>query len=362
MKKKHFTPVLLIVLLWLGLTLFAWLKPADDISQSERRKLDQFPTLSVSSVLSGSYMEKFDAAATDQFPMREAFRQLRAAFSVRIFGQLDSHAIITYEGYLEKLNTAIDSASLSHAAERIQAMRDTLFPDSNVWLAIVPEKGYYLPDEAGYPFLNYDALIAEMREHLAFADYVDLIGTLQLESYYKTDSHWRQEMLAETAGVLADALGVSLSGQYETELLTETFRGVYAGQSALPVNAEPMYRLTNEILDGCTVFNHETGASTGLWHEEKLTARDPYDIYLSGAASLLTIENPAAEDDRELIVFRDSFGSSLIPLLAEGYRTITVIDTRYIRPELLPEYVDFTGRDVLLLYSTGLLNQSSTLR
>ena len=41
---------------------------------------------------------------------------------------------------------------------------------------------------------------------------------------------------------------------------------------------------------------------------------------------------------------------------------ITVIDTRYINPSLLSDYVDFDSCDVLFLYSTLLLNDSYTLK
>ena len=46
---------------------------------------------------------------------------------------------------------------------------------------------------------------------------------------------------------------------------------------------------------------------------------DKYDIYLSGASSIIDIVNPTSNSNKELIVFRDSYGSSLIPLLIDGY-------------------------------------------
>ena len=95
---------------------------------------------------------------------------------------------------------------------------------------------------------------------------------------------------------------------------------------------------------------------------QKLESRDLYDIYLSGAAALLRIENPAAEGGRELVVFRDSFGSSLIPLLVKDYAVVTVVDTRYIAPNLLGQYVEFSAQDVLFLYSTLILNSSGALQ
>jgi len=357
--KKKLNPVLLIAVLWIVVSVFCWLKPAQDISDSERRKLDQFPKLTLSSVMNGGFMEKFESASTDQFPLRESLRKLKAAFSTGVYMQLDNHGIVTYEGSLEKLNGPVSQSSLQKAQDKLQSLYEKLFPDSRVFLAIVPEKGYYIPEDAGYPMTDYAEIL---KLELPFAEKIDLTGTLELDSYYLTDSHWRQEKITETATHLANAMGVTLSGDYTAETVKEDFLGVYAGQSGLPVRAESITILRNDILDGCTVYNHETGKTTGLYDLDGLHNRDPYDVYLSGAVPLLDIENPNATTDKELIVFRDSFGSSLIPLLCEGYRHITVVDIRYIQSIALPKFVDFHGQDVLYLYSTGVLNNSTMLR
>ena len=85
-------------------------------------------------------------------------------------------------------------------------------------------------------------------------------------------------------------------------------------------------------------------------------------MFLSGSKSLLTIENPNATTDKELIIFRDSFGSSIAPLLAEGYAKITLVDIRYMSPNMLGNFMEFTDQDVLFLYSTGVLNNSITIK
>ena len=77
---------------------------------------------------------------------------------------------------------------------------------------------------------------------------------------------------------------------------------------------------------------------------------------------VITIENPSAATDKELIVFRDSFGSSLSPLLVEGYAKVTVVDIRYISPVLLGNFIEFHGQDVLFIYSSLVLNNSSTIK
>ena len=100
-----------------------------------------------------------------------------------------------------------------------------------------------------------------------------------------------------------------------------------------------------------------------LWEDKLLDlGREPDRQFLGGSRALLTITNPAASSDRELLLFRDSFGSSIAPLLAEGYAKITLIDIRYISPELLDRFVTFDGQDVLFLYSVSVLDHSETIR
>ena len=61
-------------------------------------------------------------------------------------------------------------------------------------------------------------------------------------------------------------------------------------------------------------------------------------------------------------MFRDSFGSSLAPLLVDGYAKITLVDIRYISPALLDRFIAFDDQDVLFLYSVSILNSSETIK
>ena len=99
-----------------------------------------------------------------------------------------------------------------------------------------------------------------------------------------------------------------------------------------------------------------------MYDMEKAGGKDPYEMFLSGTRAVLTVENPQAVTEKELIVFRDSFGSSLVPLLMEGYQKITVLDIRYVNSSMLGQFVEFGGQDVLFLYSTMLLNNSLALK
>lgn len=110
------------------------------------------------------------------------------------------------------------------------------------------------------------------------------------------------------------------------------------------------------------MYDFQNDREISIYDMEKARGRDPYEIYLSGAISLITIENPNATTEKELIIFRDSFGSSLAPLLVEGYAKITLVDIRYLRSDMLSKFITFENQDVLFLYSTLVLNNSETLK
>ena len=94
----------------------------------------------------------------------------------------------------------------------------------------------------------------------------------------------------------------------------------------------------------------------------KMKKNDKYDVFFSGAVPIITAENPLNPDGKELVIFRDSYGRSILPLMVEDYAKITVIDIRYQIPQILLMGVNFENADVLFLYSTLILNNSSELK
>ena len=364
-KKVRILLVSLVAALWLGLSVVAWLAPAEEMSEAERRKLKQLPEISAESILSGKFMTDFESYTQDQFPLRDAFRRLKAVFSYDVLHKKDNNGIYIADGFAAQMEYPLDQRQLDGAAAKFQKIYDLYLKDNcdNILFAVVPDKGYYLAEENGYLSMDYDTVYETMAQ-LTWAQQVDIRDCLSGRDYYRTDTHWRQERLLPVAQKLTAALGVTAPSMedYTVTALERPFYGVYYGQAALPMEPETMYLLENDLLSSCTVTNHETGKTASVYDLDKLTSRDLYDVYLSGPAALLTIENPNAATDKELIVFRDSFGSSLIPLLIGDYATVTVIDTRYVVTEYVGNFVDFQGQDVLMLYSTLVLNNSDALR
>ena len=365
MKKVRFFGLMALAFLWAALTCAAWFGPTEDFSDTERRNLAQFPKLNVQTVLDGKFMTEFESYTLDQFPLRDSFRQLKALFHYNALGQKDNNDIYIVHDYAAKLEYPLNETSVANAVKKFNHLYEKYLTGSeNIVVSVVPDKGYYLAEPNGYPAMDYEALFEAIRQGMPWAEFADITDLLDAGDYYRTDTHWRQERIGKVAETLCEALGTDCfrEGELTPEVVERPFYGVYYGQAALPMDAESLYVMNGEILDGCTVYNHETGKTTGIYDWEKLQSRDLYDVYLSGAAALLTIENPNAKTDKELVIFRDSFGSSLIPLLLKDYKTVTVVDIRYIASDYVGSYVDFHGQDVLFLYSALVLNSSTTLK
>lgn len=355
-----------VIGIWLVLTVLVWLTPTKDISEAERRPLAQFPALNTGTLLSGKFMSEFEDYTLDQFPARDAFRQLKSLFHYYVLGQKDNNGIYITDGYAVQQEYPLNTESVLHATDRFQYIYEKYLQgtESDIYSAVIPDKGYYLAEESGHLSMDYEALFSQVEMQMPFAEFIDLTESLGKASYYYTDTHWRQEKLLPVAQTICDAMEMAVPKQEEftASKLQRPFYGVYYGQAALPLQPEALYILESDRLNSCRVYDFETGDYRKVYDMEKLDSKDLYDVFLSGARSLLRIENPGAGTDRELIIFRDSFGSAVAPLLVSEYKTVTLVDVRYISSELLDRYLEFKGQDILFLYSTLVINNGTTIK
>ncbi len=358
-KRNGRAVIILTSMIFFGMSLWCMGKPKEEFSPSERRHLAEIPKFTADEVLSGRFMRHFEEYAADQFPMREEFRRLNSVFQFYVLGKKEVNNIYVTNGYAEKLMVKADRDAAEKWLNRILYICDTYAGDNRVFLSLIPDKNYFFSRESGYPFLDYQEFTGMFLHGTRdVAEYIPLEEVLSLENYYATDLHWKQETLEGVADTLAGGMGISLSFPYDVGEVDAPFYGVYYGQASLPLKPDKLKYLYGPLTEKLIVTCYDSGKpeKIPLYDMEKAYGRDAYEMFLSGSKALLTIENPESKNDRELVMFRDSFGSSLAPLLAEGYKKITLVDIRYISMERIGEFVDFEGADVLFLYHLQVLN------
>ncbi len=357
-----------IILLWIGIliifggALLCLFWPKEGFSLSERRELEKFPEVSVESLLSGDFMADFEKYATDNFPFRDAFRSIKAHLSYSVLAQRDNNGIYLHDGHIASMDYPYNAGSVEYAASRFSYLYQKYLQNANVYLSVIPDKSSLLAEDAGVLGYDVNLLISNLKGKMPYAQYIDICDTLTAEDYYKTDSHWRQEALLDTADRLAQGLGVTIDKNLTTHTAETDFYGVYYGQAAIGGKGDRISYLTNDTIDRMTAYDHQNQKEIPIYDTARLEGHDPYELFLSGPLSLVTVKNPACQNGKRLVVFRDSFGSSITPLLAQGYSEVTLVDIRYIGLDYVSSLVEYDGADVLFLYSTSVLNNSKTIK
>lgn len=333
------------------------------VSPSERRQLEELPAVSAERLVSGRFFRDIDAYTRDHFPFRESLRRVKAMERFYLFARLENNGIGLFDGMAVKVETALHEEYITDNVTLWRTLKETCFPDNRAAFAVIPDKNYFLADRT--PHWDYDAFFSLVRENAPQdAEEIDLTGLLSLSDYYATDIHWRQEKIVPVAGTIADALGVRWDpAESYTRQNAGNFYGVYYGQSALPLAPEPLHYLENDTLAQAKAFLWQAGEEGFLTEEVPIYTpangklADPYNLFLSGPQPAVELVNPGAGNGKTLILFRDSFASSLAPLLLSGYERILLWDTRYLPVSylsFLPEI--YAQADLLFLYTTTTLN------
>ena len=331
----------------------------EDISRTERRHLKQFPEFTFAQFIDGNFVDEFEEYSLDQFPFRDSFRSLKANFNYHVFNQLDNNDIYLNEDGIFKIEYPTDTKSIDEFVIKINNIISHLNENNHVYAMIVPDKNYYVDDKV-FLKLDYDLLYAKMDE--LNSENIDIRDLMNIDDYYQTDPHWRQEKLDKVVKRMSEVMDFPyIKIDYQQNIYPD-FYGAYYGQAALKRNPESLVYLTHDIFDQSVVTYLENPQLHQVYNVDKLQTMDAYEVFLDGASSFITIQNENSNTDKELVVFRDSFGSSFVPLLIPYYSRITVIDIRYITSDYYLDKVDFINQDVLFLYSTLLVNNSYSLK
>jgi len=361
MKYINLVITAIFIIIICGLTVPGLFKEPAEISVSERRKLAQSPKISVAKVLDGSFAEDYRDYLQDQAVMREDFRAIKSFVERKMLLKKENNEVYIVDNNLYDKFYGINQRYIERAATLIDSIIDSINSDK-IYLSIIPSKAQML-DRSKY-LLSDQNLIADYLEKHVNAEYVDLMGLATKGNenlFYATDHHWTTEGAIQAYKILATAMGYEPITNYTFELVTDSYVGSYYGKAASKsIEKDKMYLAHNEYLDSMTVRRYETLENykdfDSIYFRDKIDSLDPYDVFIGGLGPITVIENDRAQSNEELIMFKDSYSHSLAPFLAQHFKKVTLFDLRYVRKELIFKNFDLTGKTVLFIYSTTILN------
>lgn len=247
----------------------------------------------------------------DHFALRRPLASLWAGLNASVFNtSVEEQIMLGKDGWLFYTDTAedcmgmgLDDGLLRHAANNLSLIQEYLESEGmDFCFVIAPNKGSLYPemlpdyvkgDRSGANAVRLLPMLEQCGVNTA-----DLFSAFENEEilYYETDSHWNSKGAALGADEILRSLGRDSNFYFGSFVAGEEHRGdlhemLYPAGSHTETNLVPS----------------EAFSFTSL----KDTA--------GGNAINIQTENPAAEG--RLFCWRDSFGVSLYPYLAESFQT-----------------------------------------
>lgn len=323
-----------------------------DISDFERRKLV------TRNDLKEDPLNNLDKYLSDQIPFRDGLISFDSFLDRYILQDKEDNGVYLYNGNIIEKNYPLNDTSLDNFIKKLNYVKYNYLINSNVYYAIIPDKSFFLNDD--YLKINFEYLYDKLNNELDFSS-IDLLAKFKLDDYYKTDIHLKQESYNKIIKDIINKMNLDYKHvEYENRVY-KNFYGASYSKVAKFIKPDDISILYNDSISKSKVKHLEYGYKN-VYDEYMLDSSDMYNVFLSGPSAVLEIINEECDNDKELIIFRDSFASSLAPLLIPYYKKITLVDLRYIKMDMVSDYVDFKNKDVLFLYSTLIVNNSNILK
>ncbi len=339
--------------------------PDIKISNAERRKMAQFPNITMSSILNKKNMNDLDKYLEDQFPLREKFKGIDTSVKFNFFSMSDIDNLYISDGYIIKQEYPLNSDMLKNYINKVNYICSNYLEGMDVYHVIIPDKNYYSHSNLHLK-MDYSSMFYKIKNDIKSVKHIDIYDLLDLDCYYNSDIHWKQEKLIPIKNRILKVMKNYISNDNLSNYIENRyypFYGSYYGEllsSNVPLDT--IKYLSNDVIDNAHIDNIEKSKVTSVYDIDELSNIDSYSVFLSGPSAFITIYNDNSKNSDELVIFRDSFASSLIPLFIENYSKITLIDIRYIDMKNVVKLIEFKDQDVLFLYSTFVINNSNILK
>ena len=214
MKRK----LIVLAVIFFVITAACWVWPDAEMSDAERRKLQQMPQLSLENVMNGSFMSDFESYTLDQFPLRDQLRSLKALAEYNLFQKKDNNDLYEADGYVAKILYPYNAGSVSNAAKKFGEIYENFLKGNceNIYASVIPDKSYYMAYENGYPNLDHNPLVSSLFSAMSYAKMIPLSDYMELDDFYnkliaERIAEKKQAQLQNTPYKKMDMLEVLLS-------------------------------------------------------------------------------------------------------------------------------------------------------
>lgn len=412
---------LFLALLCIGF-LVSWMFPLrPKHSESEKRDLTAFPTLSIQSLSSGDFFDGINLWFSDTFPFREAMvtanSKLKSlyGFGSRIYGLTDEQAdeipdepnepavlpVEDFDTIDETIGDAIEvdnalvqnlgtivvvndaayeiynfsqtvadkyAAIINHSAQMLEGVSDVydLVIPTSVDITMPDNERAKINSSSQADAIRY--IFSCMTPQVHSVNVYNALRSHRTEYiYFRTDHHWT----ARGAYYAYTQFCRTMQTQPKpldafTEYKFDGFKGSFASETKKNTSLEN---------HPDTIFAYDPIAETTLTYTQKngksmewkiisdvtdWSATAKYSTFIGGDNPYTIITNASVPDGKKCLVVKESFGNAFVPFVAADFSEVHVVDYRYWRGNV-NNFAKEHGIDVVLFINNISATRNSSL-
>lgn len=352
--------VTIFLLILSGMSVFGFAAGDERYSEKENRYLAIKPDLDSGNLLNGKYQEDYETYLADKTIFRNKWIELKTYIELASLKKDVNGVYFGKDNYLiarqdtDKFETENADKNCKYLEEFVGNYKK----NTDICVMLVPNTSEILKKKLpkyAYNF-NETRYINDIYKEIGEDNTVDVNQMLKAHKdeylYYKTDHHWTTLGAYYAFTEYADKTGINIE-KYTTKLVTDKFYGTMSSKANLEIEADKVYIYEPDKEEEVSVrYNNSTELKDSLYEMSALDKKDKYSIFLGGNNPLVQITTNA-ENDRKVLVIKDSFAHCFIPFMISGFSKIDVVDLRYYNESIRKMIEEGGYTDILVLYNVG---------
>lgn len=351
--------LIFIAVFGLGYLIF----PQREVSEMENRYLALCPEFHWKEFINGEFSADFEDYAADQILGKDEFMMLNVAVNRGIGVSRINQVYIGRDGYLIQDYQEPDSV-LEQNISYIQGFAQE-HPEIDMTMLIVPNVNEIYPEKlpAFASTFPQTEIIGKLQRALeGDVRVVDGTDTLLEHKeeyiYYKTDHHWTSLGAYYAYDTLCQSLGMEPTPleAYQRLELTEPFYGSLYSKAPVVGQESDRVELFLNPSGEYVVRNPIQGTtSDSMFVMEQAVKKDKYAVFFGGNEPLFIIESNSSREEKVLIL-KDSYANCLVPLLADQFGEIHMMDLRYYHEDVSEYLQEHDIKRVIFIHNVDFIS------
>ncbi len=324
-------------------------------SDSEKRKLAQFPQLTPEQIMDGKLSDEMEDYLADQFPGRDGWVTAKTLTELASGKREAGGVYFAQDGYLIDEFTSYSKKQFVENIRTLSALDEKLSGIGvPMKVMLVPTAAEILSDKlpAFAPNISQSELLryAE-KQGLDVTDVSDILREHSGEYiYYKTDHHWTslgayyaycawKSSKGETADPLSD---------WTHEVLCDNFRGTTYAKVNYPFAPFDTIDAYYKQPENRVSYNGGAYVTDSLYERRYLEGSDQYAAFLNSNQATTVVSGSGTG---KLLIIKDSYANTFAQFTAEDHAETHLIDMRFFKGSVSKYAAENGITEVLVLYN-----------